>query len=612
VRDEFLEHYEDELGCLRQMGQEFAGAHPSIARRLMLEADECKDPHVERIIESFAFLAARVRLKINDEFPEIIEALLAILYPHYVRPIPSMSVVQMHLDPERGKLTTGLKVPKGTTMFSAPVNGQQCKFQSCYETVLWPVAITEASYQPPDRLSPPVRSTEAVGAIRLMVECAPDITLDKLEMDSLRVFLHSHDRQLVYTIYELLFNNCIQVMVRDPANPRRRPVTLGPQALRPVGFAADEGMLPYPRRSFLGYRILQEYFAFPDKYLFADLTGLGQAWQAGFKSKAELIFLISPFEREDRRESLEVHLKANTFRLGCTPVVNLFPHTCDPILLDQRKYEYPVIADMRRKATTEIFSVEEVTSLDPVNNTSTRYEPFYAYRHAAVKENKQQFWVVNRRSAGKRDEGADLYLSLVDLAMKRVHPDTDALHIKAICTNRDLPSQLPFGQESGDFHIEGSSALKSIVCLRKPTAPVRPPQGQAMFWRLLSHLSLNYLSIVEEGRDALQEILRLYNFSESPHLTNQVQGITGLSSSRQFARVISENGISFTRGVRTEIEFDEEKFTGAGVYLFAQVLEHFLGLYVTINSYSQLVARTKQRKGVMSEWPPRAGQRILL
>ncbi|MDX1981709.1 MAG: type VI secretion system baseplate subunit TssF [Bryobacteraceae bacterium] len=612
MRDEFLEYYEDELGFLRQMGQEFAQAHPSIARRLLLEADECKDPHVERIIESFAFLTARVRLKIDDEFPEIIEALLTILYPHYVRPLPSMSVVQMHLDPERGKLTTGLKVPRGTMMSSAPVNGQQCKFQTCYDTVLWPVSISEATYQPPDRLSPPVKSTEAVGAIRLMLECAPDITLDKLEMDSLRFFLHSHDRQLVYTIYELLFNNCVQILVRDPANPRRRPVVLDSSALRPVGFREDEGMTPYPRRSFLAYRILQEYFAFPDKYLFGELTGLSAAWAAGFKGKAELIFLISPFEREDRRESLEVHLKASTFRLGCTPIVNLFPQTCDPILLDQRKFEYPVIPDIRRKATTEIYSLDEVWCLDPVANTTTKFEPFYAYRHAVTRDNKQQFWMANRRAAGRKDEGADLYVSLVDLAMRHVHPDSDALHIRAQCTNRDLPAQLPFGQEAGDFHIEASSALKSIVCLRKPTLPQRPPAGQAMFWRLLSHLSLNYLSIVEEGREALQEILRLYNFAESPQLTNQIQGITGLSSSRQFARVISENGISFTRGVRTEIEFDEEKFSGAGVFLFAQVLEHFLGLYVTINSYSQLVARTRQRKGVLREWQPRAGQRILL
>lgn len=402
--------------------------------------------------------------------------------------------------------------------------------------------------------------------------------------------------------------------MRDPDAPRRAPARLRPSvALRPVGFAEDEGLLPYPRRSFLAYRLLQEYFAFPDKYLFVELNGLRAVLASGFKQRVEILFLISQFERDDRRESLEVRLDTDTFRLGCTPIINLFAQTCEPVPLNQRKYEYPVTADLRRKATTEIFSIEQVLSVNPKTHVTTDYEPFYAYRHSASRAAKQHFWVANRRPVGRgKDDGFDISLSLVDLSRRPVQPEADALQVKALCSNRNAPSELSIGSPKGDFHFEVASPVSTITALRKPTRPLHPPVGQATFWRLLSHLSLNYLSIVDEGKEALQEILQLYNFSREPHLENQIQGILGLTSSRQFARVISENGISFTRGVRVEMELDEEKFTGSGAYLFAQVLETFLGLYVNLNSYSQLVARTRQRKGVLREWPPRAGQRILL
>jgi type VI secretion system protein ImpG len=254
-----------------------------------------------------------------------------------------------------------------------------------------------------------------------------------------------------------------------------------------------------------------------------------------------------------------------------------------------------------------------VVSIDPQTRAMETYEPFYSYRHAAIKDNKQTFWLANRRhSSARNDEGTDLAISLVDLSMRMVVPNADTLTIKTLCTNRDLPARLPFGDVNGDFTIEGMAALKKIVCLRRPTAPLRPPLGKPVFWRLISHMSLNYLSLVEEGREALREILKLYNFTDSVYTAKQIEGIMNVKSNRQFARVISENGISFARGMRTEIELDEDQFVGGGVFLFASVLENFLGQYVTLNSFSQLAVRTKQRKEVLREWLPRAGQRILL
>ncbi len=612
MRDEMLAYYERELTFLRQMGTEFAEKYPKIASRLLLEPDKCEDPHVERMLEGFAFLAARVHLKIDDEFPEITQALLSILYPHYIRPIPSMSVVEFHLDPEQGKLTTGLTIPRGSVLYSRPVEGVPCKFRTCYETTLWPVKVSEAQWCTPDRLQPPLKAPEAVAALRVELSCLPDVSFDKLEARSLQFYLNG-ESNLVHTLYELLCNNCAQILIREAIpKSRKPPLVLSRDALRPVGFAEDEAMLPYPRRSFIAYRLLQEYFTFPEKFFFLELNGLEQLSGAGLKDKAEIVFLISSFERNDRQQMLELGVSTKTLRLGCSPVINLFPQTAEPILLDQTRSEYPVIPDVRRRYATEIFSVDEVLSTSPQSHEVTYFEPFYSYRHASVQDKKQTFWHTTRRpSSRKGDEGSEVYLSLTDLSARAVRPDVDTITVRCTCTNRDLPSRLPFGNESGDFELEGTSSVKRIVA-QKPTPALRPPVGKGALWRLISHLSLNYLSLVEEGKEALQEILKLYNFSDSPYLERQIAGITDLKSRRHFARVMSEHGISFARGTRVEIDFDEEQFVGGGVYLFASVLEHFLGLYASLNSFSQLVATTRQRKEVLQEWPPRAGQAILM
>jgi type VI secretion system protein ImpG len=613
VRDDLLLYYENELNYLRQLGADFAKKYPKIAGRLILEADKCEDPHVERLLEGFAFLAARVHLKIDDEFPEITEALLSILYPHYIRPIPSMCIVEMHLDADPGGMASPQKVPRGAALNSKPVGGVPCRFRTCFDTTVWPLRVTAGEWTSPDRLSPPVKSAEAAAAVRVAFEGPQEMKLGKIGLDSLRLYL-SGEANIVHTLYELLCSNLAQILVRDPTpGSRLRPVALRPENLSAAGFTEQESMLPWPLRSFPGYRLLQEYFSFPDKYFFFDVKGLEQAWPHGFNNRFELVFLLRPFEMSERRQVLELGVGERTFRLNSVPIVNLFAQTAEPILMDQRKYEYPVIPDVRRTQATEVFSIDEVLSVNPQSHDILHFEPFYSYRHATLRDKKQTFWLAHRRpSARPGDEGTEVSVSMVDLSARPVRPDADTLTLRTICTNRDLPSRLPFGNEAGDFDLEGGAAIKRIVALRKPTNPVRPPSGKAVLWRLISHLSLNYLSLVDEGKEAFQEILKLYNFTGSAFSEKQVDGIVGLRSQRHFARLISENGITFARGTKVEIEFDEEQYTGTGVYLFASVLEHFLGEYVSLNSFTQLTARTRQRKEVLGEWPPRAGQTILL
>ena len=609
MRNELRNYYESELTFLRQMGAEFADKYPKIASRLLLEPDRCEDPHVERILEAFALLAARVHLRIDDDFPQITESLLNILYPHYLRPVPAMSIAEFHTDPERGKLTSGLPVPKGTVLYSRPVEGVPCKFRTCYDTSLWPLKVSRAQWLTPDRLNPALRASE-VAVLRMEIECFPDVSFEKLDLDTLTFYLNG-ESAVIHSLYELLCKNCARILVRDPANPRTPPRELSPRNLRPIGFAEDEDVLPYPRRSFVGYRLLQEYFAFPEKFFFMTLSGLSELQRAGLQSKAEILFLIAPFEQDGRHQRLEVAVDAKTLRLGCTPIINLFGQTAEPILVDQTRYQYPIVPDARRRQTMEVYSVDEVVSTDPETHQTVAYQPLYSPRHP--QEASPAYWYINRVfSTRKGDEGTDVFLSLVNLSGRPMELEYDTVTARCTCTNRDLVARLPFGSESGDFEMAGAVAIRRIVALRKPTRTLRPSLDGKTLWSLTSHLSLNYLSLVDEGKEALQKILELYDFSDLPDVKKQIRGITTLDSRRHFARVISEHGVGFSRGTRVEMEFDEEQFSGGGAYLFASVLEKFLGLYVSMNSFSQLVARSRQRKESLGEWPPRAGRTILI
>lgn len=610
MRNELRNYYESELTFLRQIGADFAEKYPKIASRLLLEPDRCEDPHVERLLEAFALLAARVHLRIDDDFPQITESLLNVVYPHYLRPIPSMSIAEFHTDPERGKLTSALPIPKGTVLYSRPVEGVPCKFRTSYDTTVWPIKVAQARWTTPDRLNPTLRASEAA-VLRIELECFADVSFEKLEVDSLEFYLNG-EGAVIHSLYELLFKNVARIVIRDPDNPRAPVRELSVRNLRPMGFGENEDVIPYPRRSFVGYRLLQEYFAFPEKFFFIRLGGLSELRKAGLKSKAEILFLISPFEQDGRQQRLEVAVDAKTLRMACTPIVNLFGQTAEPILTDQTRYQYPIIPDARRHQTMEVHSVDEVVSTDPETHQTVTYQPLYSERHSD-QDSSPAYWYTSRQPSNRKgDDGTDVFLSLVNLSGRPMDLDYDTVTVRCTCTNRDLVTRLPFGTEAGDFEMAGAVAIKRIVALRKPTRTLRPPLDGKTLWSLTSHLSLNYLSLVDQGREALQKILELHDFSDSPDVKKQIRGITSLDAQRHFARVISEHGVGFARGTRVLMEFDEEQFSGGGAYLFASVIERFLGLYVSMNSFSQLAARSRQRKEPLGEWPPRAGQTILI
>ena len=615
MREELLEYYERELTYLRQMGGEFARKYPRVAGRLMLDADRCDDPHVSRLLEGFAFLAARVHRRIDDDFPEICESLTRIIHPGYLRPMPSMTIVECQPDPAQGKKTAGIRIPKGAPLVSkATVEGLPCRFITAYDVDLWPFSVVSAEWRQPERMQRPPRATmgvQAVAAARLRLRCQRDVVFSGLPVSRLRFHL-AGDASVVYSLYELFAEKCIEIQLRDPKDEKRL-ISLEPARIRMVGFDKEESLLPYVRRSMDGHRLLQEYFAFPEKFLFFDLEGLEPLAEAGFGEEAEIVFLFSSFERNERQQVLELGVNERTFRLSCTPAINLFPQSAEPILLSQTRHEYTIVPDSRHSRVMEIFSIEEVVATNPRLRQSVVLEPMHAYRHQTRTRDDLAFWVATRHQNefGEREPSV-MTISVVDLTGNFTEPEADVLMVKALCTNFDLPSRFQFGSESGDFDMPGYAAAKTVTALRRPTPSIAPSGGKEHFWRLISLLSLNYLSLNEEGRAAMQEILRLHNVSDTTASENQVGSILKMKSSPNFALVDSAYGLIPARGTQVEMEFDEQQFAGSGLYVFAAVLDRFLAGYATMNSFSQLTARSTLRKEAMGKWPPRAGTQALM
>lgn len=609
MSDEILDYYEMELSFLRRSGAEFARRYPQVASRLQLEANKCDDPHVERLLEGVAFLAGRIHRRLDDDAPELSEALLSVAYPQYVRPIPSMALVQMHLDPDQGQLTTGLRIPAATALFSRPVDGVPCRFRTGYDTTLWPLSVEAASWEPPQGLG--LRASRGVvGGVKLRI-ASKGVPVGALEMDRVRLFLHG-EGSLPLLLYELLLSRADDVVVRAAADPDglRRP-----GRLEAVGFEPGEGLLPHPHRSFLPYRYLQEYFAFPEKYLFLDLCGLEQVRGEAWGDALEVVIPIRTFERPDRQRVLENGVDADVFRLGCTPIVNLFEKTSEPLLLNHRQHEYPVVADARRRDTTRIYSVEGIQPVMGGGRSPVVFEPLHGRvgtpRNAGDAD--RVLWHARRLDSGQvGGRESDVAIAFADRDARLVRPDLDAVMVDLVCYNGTLPSRLPFGDERGDFEMAGSGPLDRIVTVVKPTTPVASPLGRAQMWRLISQLSANYVSLVDDGPEALRAVLQLHNATDRPGSDARIRSLVGIEGRPGHARIDGAHGPTFVRGSRVEMTLDEDGFAGGGAYLFAAVVERFLGLSVSVNSFCQVTALTRQRKEPLGRWPARAGRKVLL
>lgn len=605
MSEDLISYYNRELVHVRRAAAEFAEANPKIAGRLRLSADSVEDPHVGRMVEAFAFLTARIRQKLDDDLPELSDTLLSVLYPHYVAPIPSMAIVQFAPQPD---LAGAYRVPAHTEIETEPVDGERCRFRTTQPVELWPVSVSGASLGGRPLAAPAnPQAAGAVASLRLQLATTADGGFAKLAPGRLRFFLRGGPQQ-VYPLYEAILNDTIGVaLATGPGDPN--PILLGPDCLRPVGFERDEGMLPYSGRSFIGYRLLTEYFAFPEKFLFFDLVPPDGCRASGDGNQLEVFFYL-------RRSvpALERSISAENFALGCAPVVNLFRQRAEPIALDHTTSEYRVVPDARRPNAMEVYQIDQVRATN-ADGDARVFAPFYSVDHSAERDESSAFWLAQRRAAADGRSGSETHLSLVDLGLDPRQPAGWVVSVEATCLNRNLPERLPFGGGHPRLSlVDGAPQVKSLHCLTPPTPTLRPDLGQGGRWRLLSHLSLNHLSLADqaEGAAALREILSLYDLRDSAETRSVIQGVSRVACQTAVARMPGAHVGAFCRGLDVALELDESRFAGAGLFLLASVLERFLGLYCSINSFTRLTATVKGRTGVLRKWPPRAGDTILL
>lgn len=612
MNSEMLPYYERELLFVRKMASEFADRYPERAAALKLTKNGCDDPHVERIIEAFALIAGRIQRKIDDEFPEITQALLDVLYPHFLRPVPSMAIVQFEVDPEQSKTVTGHIVPRGAIAYTEPMGGVQCRFRTSWPTRLFPIGVASAAFTRAANVAGGTNMSSAPYAVRIELQALGAAKFSTLQLSDLRFYLGG-EPQAAHWMYELLLNSVSGVLLRyTEKGGKKQTIVLGRDAVREVGFVRDEALLPYADTSFQGYRLLQEYFCFPQKFLFIDVAQLDRLPKAQLPDRVEIIFLIEEFQRQDRATFLESAVGKDTFQLGCVPVINLFEHSAEPIRVSHTKTEYPILPDVHAPLGMEVYSVNRVTSVTPYSEESKEYRPFYSFRHGEEEGDDEAFWYATRRPSERNgDPGTDMFLALVDGDFKPSLPAVESITTHITCTNRNLPERLNLNGRWGELDLESSAIVRSRA-IYGPTKPVRPPLRKGLQWRLISHLSLNHLSLVEGGADALREMLRLYETVASPSIARQIMGLTGLNSSRKMARIDTEHGFVFCQGVAIDTELDEEQFAGSGAFLLASILERFFGLYCAVNSFTQLRVTTRQRRGVVWEWAPRTGEQIVV
>ncbi|MFT5532230.1 MAG: type VI secretion system protein ImpG [Burkholderiaceae bacterium] len=621
----FLRYYSQELQHLREVGGEFASDYPKIAGRLGLEGFECADPYVERLLEGFSFMAARVQMKIDAEFPRFTQHLSELVYPHFLAPTPSMAVVQLQPDLTNPALMAGALVPRGSTMRSVlgKDDATACEYRTAHDLTLWPVELVEAKFftHSGALFGADIRLPANVKAgLRLRLRTAGGVPFRKLALERLSVHLRGGD-DMPARIYEKILGAVEGVLVLPVKRPADWHALLPRSAVQPLGFDEDQALLPSGKRTFQGYRLLQEYFAFASRYLFVELSGLGPALATCDETEIELVVLLN---RADIQ--LEQSLDASNFALNCTPAVNLFKRRADRINISDEALEYHVLVDRTRPMDFEVFQIDEVVGYGSGANAEQPFHAFYTARDIGSLHQDQAFYQIRReprvisqrqRVRGPRSSyiGSETFIAIVDAAEAPYRHDLRQLGLSVWCTNRDLPLSMPLGVGKTDFVLEAGGPVSAIRCLAGPSQPFPSFAEGSVAWRLLNQLSLNYLSLVdndpEQGAVALREMLALYCHPSDVNAQRQVEGVRSISSTPITRRMPTPGPIAFGRGLQITVTMDDAAFEGSGAFMLGAVLNHFFAQFVSINAFTETVIRTISRGEIM-RWPARGGACVIL
>lgn len=603
--DELLPYFERELAYLREVGAAFAQEHPRIAGQMGLTRDGAEDPHVARLVESVAFLNARVHHRLDREAHEFSDGLVEHLLPHLQRQLPPATVVQ--LQPDLARLTSIYSLPAGARLETQ--QGQDpCTFRTCYPVELAPLEVTSCNLAVGPSAAPGAAWAPGANAtLALKLAVGAGLALCDTCPTRLRFYLNA-PREQQQALYQLLFTQLLNVVVSAGGAPHE----LGSAALRPVGLAEDEGLLPYPATSFPGYRLITEWLCMPQKFMFVELD-LGDWLREQRGDQLELFVFLRQAD-----DAMSSNLTPATFAPHCTPVVNLFPMKADPIFIDQSRLEYPVVPDHQRPGHFEVISVERVQAASPIGETLP-LTPFHGFDHSTTGAAPTPYYSLQRRAAklgnGARDAGQDIYITLTDRAGAPQLPEKFSLLVDTLCCDRDRVAALGFPPEGLTFGcVNHAPPITVITALVRPTKTRRRALKGAARWQLLSHLGLNLQSLTDapEPAAALRELLRLYDYEDSAASRALLDSITGFSAKPMVAPVRVEGASALARGLDLTVTLDETKLAGAASILLAQVLDRLFAWFCPLNSFTRTRVALSGREGDLCVCPPRSGTRTLL
>ena len=622
-----LRFYKDELEYLREAAAEFAAEYPKIASRLDLRGTEVPDPYVERLLEGFAFVSARVQLELDAQFPRFTSGLIENLMPDYLAPMPSVGIVQIEPDHSDPALAKGVVVPRHSVLSSNLKRGDltPCTFRTAHETTLWPVEVSDAAYigSPRDLETYKLPDAgEAVAAVRLTLSCTGEKAFGQLgspscRFDKLPMFLQGAEDVPLLMLEELLAKSAA-VFVRAAGQPEK-VTQLPASCLQAIGFASDEALLPNNNRGFEGHRLLLEYFVFPERFRGLELGGLADALErVGAEREVEVFITLN-----NRNDALENIVDASRFELFCTPVVNLFEKRCDRIHIDDRESSYHVVPDRTRPRDFEVHTVTSVVGHGSSDSSEYLFRPLYGTADTAVPGFDQRYFTIERRqrihSSTMRDDeratytGAEVFLSIVDADQAPYDDKLVQLGVQALCTNRDLP--MAPAMRDAPYELRAAGPILGVKFLIGPTRPRPSIAVGESGWQLIDHMSLNHVSLLgddpESGARTLRRLVALHADLQEPHVKKQADGIRELRCESVVRQVPTPGPLAFGRGLAISLVLEERFFEGGSCFLFGCVLERFFARYVALNSFTETSLSIVER-GHIAKWPPRIGNRQLL
>ena len=592
-----LPYFERELVLLRRDCRAFAERYPRIAGKLQMSGESCEDPHVEHLIESVALLAARISRRLDDDYPQFTEALFETLFPHYLRPFPSCAIARLPAPALDGAM---LRLPAGTLMDATPVRGVRCRFRSVYEMAAGAVTLESAAFDNRPKAPPGVRLPQgACAAISIAVAHKGP------PPPSLRVFIDG-EPSFAAALYDALFMQTACAFVETGDG---RWLQLPALPLAPAGFAEADALLPFGARSHSAYRILGEYFAYPEKFNFVDIDLAAlHACLPHSDRRCMLHLILSGMAPDSDKARMLSTLSRDNLLPGCSPVINLFQQSGVPIAVTRQKTDYAVLAHATHAHGYEVMAIDSVHLLRQRggDSTVTEVRPLYSLRHGERQAQQGPYWIMRHDAAlAASSPGHEKKITLIDGDFNPLVQDKATLSTMLTCSNRDLPLDLRHGQPQGELQPCGGG--QPLRLLRRPSPPRRHASGPGLHWRLISHLALNHHALTQEGLPALREMLLLYDLARSAASQRQIGGIVALAQQPATTWLRHQRGASLVHGVEVRLTLDEEAFVGSSMHLFVQVIDQFLGLYVHINSFIELVVLSLHSGEELIRCKPRSG-----